>query len=79
MFEGFCRYPNKDDITAKTTIENIIILSVNLLQNADKTIISAVVSIKYSSAESKYFNIYKLNYFPISDILEIHILAIMGS
>ncbi len=40
-----------------------------------KTIISFVVSINYSSAESKYSNIYNLNYFPLSTMLEMHILA----
>lgn len=54
-------------------------MSLNLLQNADKTIISFVVSINYSSAESKYSNIYNLNYLPISDILEMHFLAKLGS
>lgn len=73
MFKGFCRYLNKNDITAKTTIENFIIMSENLLQNADNDLISFVVSFNYSSAESKYFNIYNLNNYPINDILNIYL------
>ncbi len=44
QIEGFCRYLNKIENTTKMTIENTVVMSVNLLQTIYKTIISFVVS-----------------------------------